>query len=85
MSSLYRVAWKCVATSIQSHGSWTSYEAAKDWMVYGNEKWGTNLWARRQAWRQVLDEEDDGMVIEHWLESQLLQQSEDNSKKGASP
>ena len=85
MSGLYRVAWMCVATGIKGHGSYTTYEAAKTWLVYGNEKWGTDPWARRQAWRQVLNEEDDGMVIEHWLEPELLQKSEDNGKQSTAP
>ena len=69
MSSLYRVVWKCVATGLEGSGDYVSLEAAKEWSEYGNRKWGSDLWARRQEWRKVLDEEDDGMVIQHWVES----------------
>jgi hypothetical protein len=69
MSTLYRVVWKCVETGIESHGDYVSMEAAKEWADYGNRKWGTDWWARRQEWRQVLNEEDDGLIIQHWVES----------------
>jgi hypothetical protein len=69
MSSLYRVVWKCVATGLEGYGEYVSLEAAKEWSEYGNRKWGTDPWARHQEWRQVPDEEDDGLIIQHWVES----------------
>jgi hypothetical protein len=69
MSGCYRVAWKCLATNLVGRGTYTDYASAKEWADYGNRKWGTDWWARRQAWRLELDTEDDGCIIEHWLEN----------------
>jgi hypothetical protein len=69
MSGRYRVAWKCLVTNLIGHGSYTDYASAKEWADYGNRKWGSDPWARRQEWRQVLGEEDDGLIIQHWVES----------------
>ena len=69
MSELYRVAWKCVSTGMEGHGEYTTYEEAKEWADHGNRKWGTDQWVRREAWRLELDGEDDGLIIEHWLEN----------------
>ena len=81
MSGCYRVAWKCLATSISGYGSYTDYASAKEWANYGNQKWGTDPWARRQAWRLELDGVDDGLIIEHWLENaELLEKGKDNRK-----
>ena len=69
MSTLYRVVWKCVETGLESHGDYVSMEVANTWAAYGNRKWGTDPWLRRQEWRKMFDEEDDGMIIQHWVES----------------
>jgi len=69
MSGRYRVAWKCLASSMTGYGSYTDYATAKETVDYGNQKWGTDWWARRQAWRLELDGKDDGLIIEHWLEN----------------
>ena len=69
MSGLYRVAWRCVETGMEGHGDYTTYEEAKEWADHGNRKWGTDVWLRHQAWRLELDAEDDGLIIEHWLEN----------------
>ena len=81
MSGLYRVAWKCVETGMEGHGDYTTYEEAKEWADYGNRKWGTDLWARHQAWRLELDAEDDGCIIEHWLENaECSEKGKDNGE-----
>ena len=86
MSGCYRVAWKCLATNLVGRGSYTDYASAKEWADYGNQKWGTNWWARRQAWRLELDSEDDGLIIEHWLENaKPLEKGKDNCKESTAP
>ena len=81
MSGLYRVAWKCVETGMEGHGEYVSYEEAKEWADHGNLKWGTNLWLRRQIWERELDGEDDGCIIEHWLEhAKPLEKGKDDRK-----
>ena len=81
MSGLYRVAWRCVETGMEGHGEYVSYGEAKEWADYGNQKWGTDLWLRHQAWRLELDAEDDGLIIEHWLEhAKPLEKGKDDRK-----
>jgi len=86
MTGLVRVAWKCVETGLTGHGEYTDYAEAKEWADYGNQKWGTDPWARYQAWRLELDSVDDGLIIEHWLEHiEPLEKGKDNGKEGAAP
>ena len=68
MSSLYRVVWKCVETGAEGYGDYVSLELADTWVAHGNRKWGTDPLIRREEWR-LAGEEDDGMVIQHWVES----------------
>jgi hypothetical protein len=68
MAGLFRVAWKCVVTSVMGHGEYVDYASAKEWADHGNQKWGSDPWARRSAWRLELNAEDDGSVILHWVE-----------------
>ena len=70
MSGLYRVAWRDVTTGFEGHGDLLTYDLAKSWVNYGNEKYGRNWILRRERrMGQMRMEEDDGQIIEHWLES----------------
>jgi hypothetical protein len=68
MSGLYRVAWRDVTTGFEGHGDLLTYDLAKSWVNYGNEKYGRN-WILRRERHQMGMEKDYGMIIEHWLES----------------
>jgi hypothetical protein len=70
MSGLYRVAWRDVTTGFEGHGNLLTYDLAKSWVNYGNEKYGRNWILRRERRMAIMRmEEDDGQIIEHWLES----------------
>ena len=64
---LARVAWKIVETGFQGHGDYLTYDLAQAWVKYGNEMYGRNWHLRTEA-RGGRREEDNGQVIEHWLE-----------------
>jgi len=70
MSGLYRVAWKIVETGFEGHGDYLTYDLAQSCVKYGNEMYGRN-WRLRLERRMAIMrmEEDDGLVIDHWLES----------------
>jgi hypothetical protein len=71
MSALYRVAWRDVTTGLEGQGELLTYDLAKSWVKYGNEMYGRD-WRLRREWRRKMigqNNKDDGVIIEHWLES----------------
>ena len=70
MSGLYRVAWRIVETGFEGCGNYMTYDLANAWVKYGNEFFSRDKWIRRQARSMSFNGgEDDGIVIEHWLEA----------------
>jgi hypothetical protein len=69
-NQLYRVAWKIVETGFEGHGDLLTYDLAKSWVNYGNAMYGRDRRLRQERRREMMRlEEDDGLVIEHWIES----------------
>ena len=69
-NQLYRVAWKIVETGVEGHGDYLTYDLAKSWVNYGNEMYGRNWRLRQERRREMMRmEEDNGLVINHWIES----------------
>ena len=85
-NQMYRVAWKIVETGFEGHGDYLTYDLAQSWVRYGNEMYGRN-WRLRQERRMAIMrmEEDDGQVIDHWLESEAFENTKGDCKEDPAP
>jgi hypothetical protein len=88
MSRLYRVAWRNLTTGFEGRGDLLTYDLAQSWVSYGNEMYGRN-WRLRLERRMAIMrmEEDDGQVIDHWLESdaKTFENTEGDRKESTAP
>ena len=86
MSGLYRVAWRVVETGFEGHGDYLTYDLAQSWVRCGNEMYGRN-WRLRLERRMAIMriEEDDGQVIDHWLESKPFENTKYDCKESTTP
>jgi hypothetical protein len=84
-NQLYRVAWKVVETGFQGCGENMTYDLAQSWIKYGNEMYGRNWRLRRE--RRMAREEDDGLVIHHWLQlnTKPFENTEGDCKQDPTP